>query len=126
MICSSLRFGRQTRGMLGRNLPAGSAIFSQKVWAEIAQSLRLTRRELEIVRGVFDDRTELAIAADLGISSHTVHTHIDRLRRKLSVVDRATLILLVVEEFLRLTRAPGSELPPLCGKRTAGLCRLRD
>jgi len=105
---------------------AGAAIFSDRVWAEIARSLRFTRRELEIVRGVFDDRTEFAIAADLGISPHTVHTHLERLRHKLAVVDRAALILQVVQEFLRLTDAPGSGMPPVCGWRTAGLCQVCD
>ena len=75
---------------------------------------------------VFDDGTEYAIAADLGISAHTVHTHLERLRHKLGVNDRAGLILRVVEEFIGLTAAADSHLPPLCGKRTAGLCRLRD
>lgn len=104
----------------------GSAIFSDNGWATLARRLRFTKRELEIVRGVFDDHTELAIADNLGISPHTVHTHAERLRRKLAVVDRAALILKVVQEFLKLSAAPGSELPPICGKRSAGLCRLHD
>lgn len=103
----------------------GSAIFSELGWTAIGGRLRLTKRELEIVRGVFDDHTELAIADNLGISPHTVHTHAERLRRKLAVVDRAALILKVVQEFLKLSAAPDSKLPPICGKRSAGLCRLR-
>ena len=102
----------------------GSAIFPNRVWAELARSLRFTKRELQIVRGVFDDRTEFAIAADLGISPHTVHTHLERLRHKLAVVDRAALVLQVVEEFLRLTGAPRSRMPSICGRRAAGLCPL--
>ena len=105
---------------------AGSAIFPDPTWAEVGRSLGLTKRELQIVRGVFDDRTEFAIAADLRISPHTVHTHIERLRRKLAVVDRVALVLQVMEEFLRLTAASGSRLPPICAKRAAGLCHLRD
>src|SRR5438046_2895378 len=105
-----------------RPISAGSAILSDRVWSEIARSLRFTTRELQIVRGVFDDRTEFAIAADLGISPHTVHTHLERLRHKLAVVDRTSLVLQVVKEFLKLTDAPGSMLPPLCGWRAAGLC----
>ena len=103
-----------------------STIFPERAWEQIAHSLRLTRREAQIVRGAFDDRTELAMARDLGISIHTVHTHVERLHRKLGVVDRVSLVLLVVDEFLKLTSSPWSDLPPLCGRRTAGLCHVRD
>jgi DNA-binding CsgD family transcriptional regulator len=103
----------------------GSGIFSETGWTTLAQRLRITNRELEIVRGVFDDQTELAIADNLGISPHTVHTHTERLRRKLAVIDRAALILKIVQEFLKLSAEPDSTLPPICGRRSAGLCRLR-
>ena len=103
-----------------------STIFSNRVWAEIARKLRLSKRELEIVRGIFDDRTEAAIADDLRISPHTVHTHVERLHRKLVVKDRAAIIVRVATEFLKMTAAPNSPLPPICGKRAAGLCHLRD
>ena len=103
-----------------------STVFSNRVWAEIARKLRLSNRELEIVRGIFDDQTEAAIADDLGISPHTVHTHVERLHRKLVVQDRAAMIVRIVTEFLRMTAAPDGHLPPICSKRTAGLCHLRD
>jgi DNA-binding NarL/FixJ family response regulator len=103
----------------------GSAIFSEQAWKEITRSLRLSERELQIVRGVFDDSTESAISAELGISSHTVHTHVERLHRKLAVTDRGQLILHVVQAFLALTSTPGSGMPPVCAARTAGGCPLR-
>ena len=109
-----------------RRIAAGSAIFSNPVWVEIGSSLHFTFRELQIIRALFDDKTEYATAADLGISVHTVHTHLERLRHKLRVNDRAGLILQVIQEFIDLTGAAGSVLPPICGKRKAGLCRLRD
>ncbi len=104
---------------------SGSAIFSDQAWAEIARSLKLSRRELQIVRGVFDDQTEFTTSANLGISSHTVHTHVERLHRKLSVTDRVKLVLRLTDEFLRLTAAPGSSMPPICANRAAGRCPLR-
>ena len=103
---------------------AGSSIFPAEVWVAMGRGLGLTEREVEIVSAVFDDRTELGIAAELGISPHTVHTHIERLHHKLAVVDRVTMVLRVVQEFLRLTGAPGSRFTPICGKRAAGLCPL--
>ena len=99
-------------------------MFTEQAWAEIARSLALSARELQIVRGVFDDRSEFSIAADLNISPHTVHTHFERLHHKLGVADRAELILCVMNEFLALTAAPESTLPSICANRTAGRCPL--
>jgi DNA-binding CsgD family transcriptional regulator len=104
----------------------GSAVFSVEAWSELAQSLQLSRRELQIVQGVFDDRTELKMAKDLDISPATVHTHMERLRRKLVVSDRGELLLRIMCEFLRLTTAPQSILPPICARRAAGRCPFRD
>ncbi len=80
----------------------GSAMFTSQAWEQMGRALHLSGRELQIVRGVFDDRIESAIAADLDISPHTVHTHFDRLHRKLEVTNRPQLILRVVQSFLTL------------------------
>ena len=104
----------------------GSRIFSEREWAKIGRSLKLSGRELQLVRGMFDDSTDFAIAADLGISPHTVHTHCKRSYRKLGVTDRAELILRVMREFIVLTAAPNSTLAPICAKRAAGRCPLRN
>jgi DNA-binding NarL/FixJ family response regulator len=100
--------------------PLGAAMFSDHAWGEIARSLRLSGRELQIVRGVFGDRVESAIATDLGISSHTVHTHLCRLHRKLEVATRTQLILRVMEKFMALTSSQENNVVPLPGRRTAG------
>ena len=97
-------------------------MLSDQAWQEIARSLALSARELQIVRGIFDDHTDFAIAADLGISPHTVHTHIERLHHKLSVADRVELVLRVMQEFVALTIAAGTVLPPICADRAAGRC----
>lgn len=105
--------------------PPGSLVLSEQAWKEIARSLKLSGQELQIVRRVFGDHTELAIAGQLGISSHTVHTHCERLYRKLKVTDRVQLVLRIVDELLALTVAPGSALPSICATRTAGRCPLQ-
>lgn len=97
-------------------------MFSEVAWEAIGQSLHLSKRELEIVRGAFEDRTEFAIAADLHISPHTVHTHVERLHRKLQVTDRVQLVLRVMDEFLRLTLSPQTKLPPICANWKVGAC----
>ena len=103
----------------------GAAMFSDEAWVQIAGSLRLSGRELQILRAIFDDRTESTIARELGISPCTIHTYCERLYRKLSVTDRVRLVLRVMEEFLVLTATPGSVLPSICANRAAGRCPLR-
>jgi DNA-binding CsgD family transcriptional regulator len=105
--------------------PPGSLVLSEQVWNEIARSLKLSGQELQIVRKVFDDHTELAIAGQLRISSHTVHTHCERLYHKLAVTGRIQLVLRIINEYLALTAAPGSTLPSVCAIRTAGRCPLQ-
>ncbi|MCK6500359.1 MAG: helix-turn-helix transcriptional regulator [Nitrospira sp.] len=78
----------------------GAAILSDWDWHAIARNLRLSGREMQIVRGVFNNRTEHAIAADEGIADCTVHTHIERLYNKLGVSTRVELVLRVMETFL--------------------------
>jgi len=100
-------------------------MFSEHAWNAIARSLKFSKRELQIVREVFNDRTEFNIADGLGVSPHTIHTHCQRLYHKLAVTDRVRLILRVADEFLALTLEPGSTLPPICTNRAAGRCPLR-
>ncbi len=80
--------------------PAGSALLSEADWAATARALRLSGRELQIVRGVFNCHKETAIAADLGIARRTVDTHLERLYRKLAVTTRVALVLRVMEGVL--------------------------
>jgi DNA-binding NarL/FixJ family response regulator len=103
----------------------GSAMFSADAWTQIARSLGLSGRELQIVRGTFDDKTEMDIATDLHISPSTIHTHVERLHRKLAITDRAQLLLRVMQEFMALTATLGNDLPPICADRTAHNCPLR-
>ena len=102
----------------------GSRLLSHAAWAAVARSLSLSGRELEIVRGVFDDQIEFAIAADLHISPRTVHSHVERLHRKLAITNRAQLVVRVVQEFLALTASPHEGLPPICASRATSRCPL--
>jgi DNA-binding CsgD family transcriptional regulator len=82
------------------------SILPYDAWKTIAQALRISNRELQIIQEIFDDRKEFAIADDLKISIHTVHTHLERLYRKLGVTSRVTLVLHILSEYL------SSSLPP--------------
>ena len=105
--------------------PLGAAMFSELAWQEIAHSLKLSGQELQIARGVFDDHTEATIADNLKVSPHTVHTHCERLYHKLGVTGRVKLVLRVVDEYMVLTHARETKLPPLSANFAAGRCPLR-
>ena len=86
-----------------RNGNAACSLFTNETWESVSRSLRLSGRETEIVQGVFDDQKEEAIASELGISRHTVHTHLERLYHKLSVRSRVELLVRVFAEYVSLT-----------------------
>jgi DNA-binding CsgD family transcriptional regulator len=48
----------------------------------------LTRRELEVLRLVAEDRTDREVAARLGIGERTVRAHVSRVILKLGVASR--------------------------------------
>jgi DNA-binding CsgD family transcriptional regulator len=103
---------------------AGAALLSESAWQAIAGSLRLSGRELDVVRAIFDGQKESAIAAHLGVAGRTVHTHVERLYHKLGVNDRTHLALCVMGEFLSLTASPRHNRPSICPIRAAGRCPL--
>jgi DNA-binding CsgD family transcriptional regulator len=79
---------------------------SAEQWRIVAQALGLSPRELQIVQGIFDGGTEGSLAGDFQISAHTVHSHLDRIYRKLHVPNRTGLVLRVFEEILISERMP--------------------
>ncbi len=80
--------GGPSWGSSGRSgrLPLDSTLISDDAWGELARSLNLTPRELQISSGVFNDEVEDTIASDLAISAHTVHAHVRQLFGKLGVI----------------------------------------
>jgi DNA-binding CsgD family transcriptional regulator len=99
-----------------------AAPIPEHLWPVIADALTLSDREAEVVRRMLDDKKELAIAMELHISPHTVHTHVERIYRKLSVASRVELTRVVYGAVLQKIAEPGSTLQPICGRRTEGTC----
>jgi DNA-binding CsgD family transcriptional regulator len=97
---------------------------SPQAWAVVGRALSLSDRELQITRCIFADCKENVIAQHLGVSPHTIHTHGERLYRKLGVTSRVDLVVRVVDVFLHLTAHSENELPPICPNRSAGKCPL--
>jgi DNA-binding CsgD family transcriptional regulator len=75
-------------------------LLTGEAWSLAGTALHLSGRELQIVREVFDNRTQLALAANLGISRHTANTHLEWLYRKLHVNTCVALVLRVIEVIL--------------------------
>jgi DNA-binding CsgD family transcriptional regulator len=105
-------------------LPVGSALLTEVAWIEVARSLRLSARELDITRGVFDNLKEDAIAGKLGVSEHTIHTHVHRLFSKLRVTTRTQMVVRLMQELLMLTLSEAGSLPPICRHRVKGRCPM--
>lgn len=80
----------------------GDRLFTERQWSAIAVNLRLSEREFQIVRCCFEDLKESAIARRLGISYHTVHTHLERLYKKLGVCSRPAMMVQVFSAYIAL------------------------
>jgi len=72
-------------------------------WRAISLALDLTDRENQVVRCMLKGRDQDEIALELGISRHTVHTHLDRVYRKLRIGNRFQLLLRVFAEYVRIS-----------------------
>jgi DNA-binding NarL/FixJ family response regulator len=60
------------------------------------KSPALSKREREILQKVADGATTRQVATDLGISPHTVKTHLERIFEKLGANDRAQAVAIAI------------------------------
>lgn len=100
----------QNRVQRVSSIGTGAEMLPKEAWSAIAQSCGLSPRELQIIRGIFDNHTEHAIASSLGISKHTIHTYLTRIFRKLNATTRTQVVLRVMQRFLTLSAATGKTL----------------
>jgi DNA-binding CsgD family transcriptional regulator len=80
------------------------SFLTQEEWVATSEALRLSDRERQIVARTIEGESEGEIAQRLGISPHTVHTHLERLYRKLRVSNRPHLVGRVLEAYARILR----------------------
>lgn len=85
-----------------------SARLSDDAWCSIADSMGMSFRQLQVVRGVFDGSDEPSIGRDLGLSAHTVHAHLNRLYKKVSVKSRCELVVRVFMAYLARASVRGA------------------
>ncbi len=111
---------------ISRRKLRGASLLSEHAWLEIARTLGITRRELQIVQSVFDNQHEADIAKRFEISPHTVHMHLNRLFKKLTVTSRTELVLRIVEQMITITLSETAVLPPICPRYHTGVCCLHN
>lgn len=80
----------------------GSKVFTREEWRSVARSLKLSPRQLQIVRLFFDDKTQREIAEELRISPHTVASYIRLLYKKLGVTSKEQITVRVFAAHLAL------------------------
>jgi len=77
------------------------AFLPEPSWQSIVRSLGLSDREAQVASLILgDDSCESAIAASLSISPHTVHTHLERLYRKLRVTSRCQVVSRIFQQYV--------------------------
>jgi DNA-binding CsgD family transcriptional regulator len=70
-------------------------------WDEIRRTLRLSVREADIAALIIANASNGTIAQRLSISAHTVHSHLERLYRKLAICSREELITCVFRTYVQ-------------------------
>jgi DNA-binding CsgD family transcriptional regulator len=60
----------------------------------------LSKREREILQKIANGATTKEVAAELGISPHTVKTHLERIFEKLGANDRAQAVAIAIRTGL--------------------------
>jgi DNA-binding NarL/FixJ family response regulator len=82
--------------------PCASSLLSSLDWDALSHSLKLSRRESQIVFLMAADCSEVDIAQELTISAHTVHSYKERIYRKLRVRSPCAVLMKVFETWVSL------------------------
>ena len=93
----------------GRTSIRPASYLTNSEWRSIAALLHLSDRQLQVVRCIFNNLDESSIGRELGVAAGTVHTHLDRLYRKLGVRCRSEVMVRI---FLAYLAHRGRSRPP--------------
>ena len=96
------------------------AFLPDHTWVALVRSLGLSGREAQIAQLLLaaDDRED-AIAAALEISPHTVHTHLERLYRKLGVTSRSQVVARMFQKYVELGTDAGTTVAAIVRSASA-------
>jgi DNA-binding NarL/FixJ family response regulator len=95
------------RHRVRRNAIEGNAVIHPQLTKTFIEEVRLgegegpkaaplSKREREILQKVADGSTTRQVATELGISPHTVKTHLERIFEKLGANDRAQAVAIAI------------------------------
>jgi len=86
-------------------------------WQSIVRSLGLSDREAQVAGLILGDGScESAMAASLSISPHTVHTHLERIYRKLRVTSRSQVVSRIFQLYVN-QEAATQTMPTVYARR---------
>src|SRR5450756_916096 len=94
VVCHGSAAIRERLALTAQAVPApiGTRPMSQVPQQNGQRPIQLTQRELEVLAGMSQGRSNAQIGADLFLSEDTVKTHARRLFRKLEAADRAQAV----------------------------------
>jgi DNA-binding CsgD family transcriptional regulator len=110
-------------GLVSCRAGFGRSLLSASAWLHLRAAFGLSSREIQIAQGMFEDQKEDAIAAEMGISPHTVNTYVQRLYRKLDVCSRVQLIVCLMAAHLALSTADSNRTDAAAEEPTLGVGR---
>jgi DNA-binding CsgD family transcriptional regulator len=102
-ISDAMRAGSQPLEVSATSSSVYASAFgflSPDEWNEMRRTLRFSVRESEIASLIVMNLGNATIAAQLGISAHTVHSYLERLYRKLGIGSREELISRIFFEYV--------------------------
>jgi DNA-binding CsgD family transcriptional regulator len=86
-------------------IPTEEPFLSTSEQAELWCFFKLSPREAEIVRLMLLNYSELQVSRQLKISTHTVHSHMERIYRKMHVHGRCELVVTLFKVYVSLRGA---------------------
>ncbi len=88
---------RGEQGWVSRKVAAVMSTWAQD---DVSQPSDLTDREMQVLRGVVDGKTNQEIGLDLGISQKTVEKHLESVYSKMKVASRVEAAVMAVRQGL--------------------------
>ena len=87
--------------VVGHQPPSWMPLLDGIDWHRISDLLRLSERELQVVKHILEGKTMVRIAEEMDLAVGTVKTYGGRVRTKLGVSDQRELMLTVLDLALR-------------------------
>ena len=84
---------------MGEIMVSTNGLFNKEEWNALTKHLDLSRRQAQVASCIVQGMGDKRIAAEIGISQHTVRTYLGRMFAKFEVQDRNELLVHVFRHF---------------------------